>query len=341
MNWITFEITKEQAKSFINSLPNSYWHENKSRFFRKEHNCSLLVKTNNNEFKFIITSTHDDFTFFMVSHLENFNIEYKYVANVEDTKDYEFIISKEIDQLYIVALNQQVGGSRVNMIREKYLGSHLEKFESKLARVFSKIAKYEFEFSILIATSYLEELVSEAFRESFELNRYDNFENNVKTSLTFSFKIEFLFAKGLIDDKTLKALNHLRKIRNLLAHQSVLEQSHEQSINSHIQNIQAICDNGISFRPETIQGVTDSRLTVLIPVIENLCFAFIGTTHFINPFIKLGGVHYANKGYGTGFIYSTTSEFVTERVLHHLEYKYHSLKLKAKEYHKYGINVNF
>jgi hypothetical protein len=243
--------------------------------------------------------------------------------------------------LYIVALNNQVGGSRVDLIKEKYLGPHLEKFKSKLANVFSKIAKYEFEFSILIATSYLEELVNEAFRESFELERYGKFENNVRTSLTFSFKIEFLHAKGLIDDKTSKILYHLRKIRNFLAHQSVLEESHEQSIDSHIKNIQALCDNGILFRPETIQGITDSRLIVLVPIIENLCIAFIGATHFINPFIRLGGVHYANKGYGTGFFYSVTPEYVSERVFHHLEYKYRSLNLEAKEYNKYGINVNF
>ena len=341
MKWIKFQITREQSTNFLNSLPNQYWQNNKNRFFKKEHNCSLLIKAIENEDEFIITSTHDDFTSFMILSLENFSIKYEYVNVLEETVDYEFVISKEIDQSYITALNNQEGNLRIEKLNQKYFSSHIENFESKLINVFRKIAKYEFEFSILIATSYLEELVNEAFRQSFDLKRYKKFEDNLRTSLTFSLKIEFLYAKGLIDEKTSKTFYHLRKIRNLLAHQSVLEESHKESIESHIKNIEAICDNGISSRPETVQDVTDKRLLTMIPVIENLCIAFIGATYYINSFSRLGGIHYANKGYGTGFYYSISPEFLSERSYQHLETKYHNLKFKTKDYFRYGINVQF
>src|SRR5690606_24013372 len=117
--------------------------------------------------EFILTSTHEDFTAFMISGLESFSIKYEYVEELEETADYEFLISKEIDQLYITAINNQEGNFRVEKINQKYFSSHLESFENKFITVLQKIAKYEFEFSILIATSYLEELVNEAFKESF------------------------------------------------------------------------------------------------------------------------------------------------------------------------------
>jgi hypothetical protein len=341
MKWIVFEATKEKSILFISSLPTEYWHKNKNIFFRKEHNCSLLIKEVNNNFKFIISSTHKDFTSFIISKIEIFGFDFKYVDHVEDTKDYEFIISKEIDQLYVTKLNQQIGDSRVELLKEKYFNSHIDKYKGKLLEVFRKISKYEFEFSILIATSYLEELISETFKLSFELDRYNDFEKNVRTSLTLSAKIEFLFAKGIMDKKTYKTLYHIRKIRNLLAHQSVLENKHEQSIDSHIQNIKNICDNGILYTPESIEGITDKRLIALVPVMENLCFAFIGVAHFTTPFIRIGGVHYANKGYGQGFFYSVTPEFVSNRVLDNLQVKYKNLNIKPQEYHKYDIKVRF
>lgn len=341
MKWIKFQIPRELSINFLNSLPNEYWHNNKSRFFKKEHNCSLLIKSTEKQDEFILSSTHEDFTAFMISGLESFNIKYEYVEVLEETAEYEFVISKEIDQLYITNVNNQEGNFRAEKINQKYFSSHLENFESKLINVLQKIAKYEFEFSILIATSYLEELVNEAFKQSFNLDRYKKFEDNLRISLTFSLKIEFLYAKGLIDEKTSKTLYHLRKIRNLLAHQSLLEDSHNKSIDSHIRNIETICDNGILSRPETVQEVTDKRLLTIIPVIENLCIAFIGATYYINPFCRLGGVHYANKGYGKGFYYSITPEFLSERAYQHLETKYHQLNLKAKDYFRYGINVHF
>lgn len=341
MEWITFQTTKEQGLNFINSLPTQYWRDNKTNFFRKEHNCNLLLKNNGDNSSFIVSSTHDDYTSFIIRHLEIHNIQYESVDKVEDTQGYAFIISKEIDQLYSINLNQEIGESKVETLRGRYLTAHMKRFESKFLLVLQKIAKYDFEFSILIATSYLEELISQAFKESFELSRYDQFEQNTRTSLTLSFKIEFLYAMGFIDEKTMKTLDHIRKIRNHLAHQSVLEESHIQSINSHIENIESICDNGILYRKETISHVTDERLLFLIPVIENLCIAFIGATHFINPLMKLGGVHYANKGYGTGFFYSITSEYVNHRVFSRLSLKFKQLKIKPDISYKDSVRVNF
>ena len=141
MKQIIFETTKELSKTFVNSLPTEYWYKNKIRFFKKEHSCSLLMKDFGTSMKFIIISTHDDFTLFMTNHLESLDIKYEEQVSIEDTEDYEFILSKEIDQQYMRTLNLQLGSSRVELNREKYFSSHIQQFKEKLEIVFGNKSK--------------------------------------------------------------------------------------------------------------------------------------------------------------------------------------------------------
>lgn len=79
MKWITLETTEELSKVFVDSLNNYPWNENKSKFFKKEHNCSVLMKEEDGKRKFIITSTHDEFTEFITTSLSNCDIQqYRY-----------------------------------------------------------------------------------------------------------------------------------------------------------------------------------------------------------------------------------------------------------------------
>ena len=96
MKWIVFQEHEEKALNFIQSLPTDYWYSNKDRFFRKEHNCSLLLKIEDAVFKFILTSTSEDFTSYIESHLQQLYIDFQLVNELEDTTDYEFIISKKL-----------------------------------------------------------------------------------------------------------------------------------------------------------------------------------------------------------------------------------------------------
>ncbi|MGE6218950.1 hypothetical protein ACQKCH_03905 [Nubsella zeaxanthinifaciens] len=340
MNWIVFSIKKEQGVFFINSLPDQYWHDNKIRFFKKEHNCSILAKFLEKEISFVISSTHEDFTSFITKKLTELTIDYTITNEIEDTSDYEFVVSKELDQNYLSSLEQQVGSIRLDTFVEKYLNANIAKKEHRLEKVFTRLLQNDFEVSALVATSYLEELIKESFNSFNDLDSTGGYKR-FKMSTTHGFRIAYLYSRGYIDKKTHDVLNNLRDIRNVVAHQAVLEAVDRSIVKEHLNRIKNICDNGLLYRPNIYDNIKDEELKFLVMVTENLSLAFLQLNQYINPFKKIAKIFYANKGYGKGFSCAVTAQYIDWMTLWFLENRCYEEKIGAKEFHRHGVFVNF
>lgn len=334
-----FSCSAEEAKSFITGFLPPNWEELRQIIFSVDNCCNLLYRKNEQVVTFVATSTNSEFSDLIISKANEWGFKYVLVERIDDLENYDHAISKESDSRYSQNVDVVNGKYYTELIKNTYFQSYIDRHSKKLENVIKELAKYKFEYSILICLSYLEELLSQMFFSNLNSKKTKQYQKQVGSILTLSFKIEYLYARDLMDEKTYKVLNQLRKIRNLIAHNSILSEHQQKSIESRLNEILNICDNNSKFLKGTLDHTKDQRFLKIFPIIQNICTAFLGCNLLIIPERTIAKVAYANKGYGQGFNYYLDIEKINYSVYNSLWIKFSDMGLVKKDSDKFDLRI--
>lgn len=172
-------------------------------------------------------------------------------------------------------------------IKNKYLAIHTTKREDSINTLFKNLLKEDLRPLVIIGTAYIEEICKECFLNSISASSRKKFTNAHGRELTFSFITNILWAQNYISDDIYDMLNHLRSVRNKMAHKAILEQHDDQFIESKSTEINSILNKGwVTRNAEEIEKLNDLNATFFI-AIENLFFGLLGLSMWIIPEQKL------------------------------------------------------
>ncbi|MDX2173665.1 MAG: hypothetical protein SFY56_11120 [Bacteroidota bacterium] len=137
---------------------------------------------------------------------------------------------------------------------------------------------------VIIGVSYIEGLLKDIMIESFSKNKRVDFFEKIKFSYSFSFGIEYLYAKSAITEEIYIVLNNLRKLRNIYAHHAILKENETKEVSGRINNIEKIISKGWgSSATKEFDKIGSDELVWVFVAIENLGLGLIALKYHTIP----------------------------------------------------------
>jgi hypothetical protein len=173
-------------------------------------------------------------------------------------------------------------------IKTKYLSRHATEREKSIDQLFIDLLRQDLRPLIIIGAAYIEELCKECFLNSLKFDSRKKITEDHSRELTFSFVSGMLWSQNYISEDIYNLITHLRKVRNKMAHNAILEQSDNNFIESKSKDINTILSKGWMTRhPDGLKSMNSVNSSYFI-AIENLCFGLMGLSMWIIPEQKLG-----------------------------------------------------
>ena len=206
-------------------------------------------------------------------------------------------------------------------IQEKFFEKFTKKRIDIMEKLFDDLKNRDTRSMVLIGAAYIEELCKECLVSTFTSTSAKNFMNIHGTAITFSFTSNFLHAQDYISEEILALITQLRKIRNDFAHNAVLSETHQKSIDSRFQEINKIMNGRILTRfSEAVNKMSPEQKTCFV-LIEMLCYSLINLSMWIIPDTKLAKIT-LRKDYPFMNVYIWIDNFNPSTTLHKFELKF-------------------
>ncbi|NEM99459.1 hypothetical protein [Pontibacter burrus] len=151
-------------------------------------------------------------------------------------------------------------------VADKYFKLYVDSRSEKVKTVLLDLHSQSLRGLVIIGSAYIEELCKECFLFTLSKGeRRKKFEKDLRREMTFSLTSTFLWSQDYFANNVYEIISCIRDVRNKLAHNAIIEQSHSDYIEARAKKIiDLVQDRWIAANlPEKIN---------FIPLLKLKCF---------------------------------------------------------------------